>query len=87
MVIEGFVLRKTGGMNVVVPIGSNVKDFHGALMLNDTGAFIFERLKDGKSVDAIAADLTAEYAVALEKAISDTEKTIAMLLRAGVGHI
>ena len=84
MIKEGFILRKLPGMNLVMPTGANVKEFRGALMLNDTGALIFSELKDGKTVEETARTLTREYDVTLEKAASDIEKTIASLKEAGV---
>ena len=38
---KDFVLRKVCGVNVVLPAGLKVKDFGGALNLNDTAALIF----------------------------------------------
>ena len=38
---KDFVLRKVCGLNVVLPAGLKVKDFGGALNLNDTAALIF----------------------------------------------
>ena len=42
---KDFVLRKVCGLNVVLPTGANVKDFGGALNLNDTAALIYEQLQ------------------------------------------
>ena len=81
---EGFVLRKMPGMNLVMPTGANVKEFKGALVLNDTGALIFSELKSGRTIEETAETLTREYDVTLEKAKSDVEKTIASLKEAGV---
>ena len=84
MIKKGFILRKMTGMNLVMPTGANVKEFRGALILNDTGALIFSELKDGKTVEETAQTLAREYDVTLEKAASDIEKTIASLKEAGV---
>ena len=84
MIKKGFILRKMTGMNLVMPTGANVKEFRGALILNDTGALIFSELKDGKTVEETAQTLAREYDVTLEKAVSDIEKTIASLKEAGV---
>lgn len=84
MIKEGFVLRKMPGMNLVMPTGANVKEFKGALMLNDTGALIFSELKSGRTIEETAVTLTHEYDVTPEKAKSDVEKTIASLKEAGV---
>jgi len=84
MIKEGFVLRKMPGMNLVMPTGEMVKEFKGALMLNDTGALIFEGLKNDKSVEEIVKQLVDEYTVSEEVAMSDVEKTIDSLNEAGV---
>lgn len=83
---DGFVLRKVPGMNLVMPTGKNVKNFNGSLILNDTGAFIFERLQKGSTADETAQALTQEYDVALETASADVQKIIASLIEAGVAE-
>ena len=79
-----FVLRKVCGLNVVLPAGQKVKDFGGALNLNDIAALIFEQLQDGKTVEETAAALVAAYDVTPEKALADVQKTIDSLREAGV---
>lgn len=86
MIKEGFVLRKMPGMNLVMPAGDNVKTFNGALMLNDTGALVFEELKKNSSAEDIAKRLTEEYNVSLEQALADVQKTIDSLKEAGVAE-
>ena len=86
MIKEGFVLRKMPGMNLVMPIGENVKTFNGALMLNDTGALVYEELSKNSSTEEIARRLTEEYNVSLEQAVADVKKTIDTLREAGVAE-
>ena len=81
---KDFVLRKVCGLNVVLPTGANVKDFGGALNLNDTAALIYEQLQAGKSVDETAAALVAAYDVTPETALADVQETIELLREAGV---
>lgn len=81
---KDFVLRKVCGLNVVLPTGANVKDFGGALNLNDTAALIFEQLQAGKSADEAAAALVAAYDVTPETALADVQETIELLREAGV---
>ena len=83
---NGFILRKVPGMNLVMPTGKNVKEFNGSLMLNDTGAFIFERLQRGSTQEEIADALTQEYDVSLDTASADVQKTIDSLIEAGVAE-
>ena len=83
---DGFILRKVPGMNLVMPTGKNVKNFNGSLMLNDTGAFIFEKLQNGATPDETAQALTEEYDVALDTATTDVQNTITSLIEAGVAE-
>ena len=83
---DGFILRKVPGMNLVMPTGKNVKNFNGSLILNDTGAFIFERLQNGSTPDETAQALTEEYDVALDTASTDVKNIIGSLIEAGVAE-
>lgn len=81
---KDFILRKVCGVNVVLPVGLQVKGFGGALVLNDTGALIYEQLEAGKSAEEAAAALVAAYDVTLETALADVQETINSLREAGV---
>ena len=81
---KDFVLREVCGLNVVLPTGANVKDFGGALNLNDTAALIYEQLQAGKSAEEAAAALVAAYDVTPETALADVQETINSLREAGV---
>ncbi len=81
---KDFVLRKVCGLNVVLPTGANVKEFGGALNLNDTAALIYEQLQAGKSVEEAADALMEAYDVTREAALADVQETIESLREAGV---
>ena len=81
---KDFVLREVCGLNVVLPTGANVKDFGGALNLNDTAALIFEQLQAGKTVEETVSALVAAYDVSPETALADVRETIESLREAGV---
>jgi len=83
---EGFVLRKLPGMNLVMPTGKNVKEFNGSLVLNDTGAFIFEKLQNGSTQEETVQALTQEYDVAIDTASIDVQNTISSLIEVGVAE-
>lgn len=81
---DSFVLRKICGYNIIIPIGKNIKDFNGALILNETSTIIYKQLQQGKSIEEIADILISEYDVTTAKAIEDTKKTIELLKDAGI---
>ena len=39
---KGFVVRKVGGENIVVPVGETSKTFHGMIKLNESGGFLWK---------------------------------------------
>ena len=86
MIKKGFVLRKMPGMNLVMPVGENVKKFNGALMLNDTGAIVYEELERGTAPEDIALRLSKEYKVTPEQAAADVQKAVETLKEAGVAE-
>lgn len=59
---NGFILRQVAGQTVVLPAGDAL-DLNMMITLNDTGAFLWERLNEETSEDALVAALLAEYDV------------------------
>ena len=84
MIRDEFILRRIPGINLVIATGRAMKDFDGALILNDTGAFIFELLKRGLSLEAAAEELTERFDVGFEEAGQDISEVYRSLKEAGV---
>ena len=59
---DGFLLRQIAGQNVVLPAGGDL-DMNMMITLNDTGAFLWERLQQETDVSALVSALLAEYDV------------------------
>ena len=59
---EGFLLRQVAGQTVVLPVGGGL-DLNMMITLNDTGAFLWEKLREETDRDALVAALLAEYDV------------------------
>lgn len=70
---EGFILRNVAGSFVVVPIGEATLDFNGMMNLNETGAFLFEKMIDGTTREDLIKALTDEYDVDEETAAKDVD--------------
>lgn len=73
---EGFLLREIAGNHVVVPIGEATLDINGMMSLNETGAFLFEKLIEGASEEQLIEDLISTYDVERELAKKDVEDFI-----------
>ena len=80
---ENFLLRQVAGAWVVMPIGQEMLDFNGILNLNETGAFLWQKLQEGAEVEELAAALTGEYNVSLEEAREDAKEFCDLLISKG----
>ena len=68
---EGFVLRNLADTYMVIPLGQNSVDFQGMVTLNETGAFLWERLHKESSCEDLVDALLCEYEV--EKAVAERD--------------
>ena len=59
---EGFLLREVAGQTVVLPIGADM-DLNLMITLNETGAFLWEKLQEEIDEAGLVAALLAEYDV------------------------
>ena len=59
---EGFLLREVVGQNVVLPAGDTL-DLNVMITLNETGAFLWERMQSETSQEALVEALLGEYDV------------------------
>ena len=74
-----FVLRKIADDYVVVPVGSTALDFNGIITLNETGAFLWEKLQAETTVEELVEAMVEEYEVDKETAKTDVEEFIELL--------
>lgn len=68
---EGFMLRQVADNYVIVPVGKATYEFNGMIKINETGAFIWECLKEDLSLEALVDFLVKEYDVTREVATND----------------
>ena len=59
---DGFFMRKVAGQTVVLP-GGDALDLNMMITLNETGAFLWERMSEETSVETLVAALLGEYDV------------------------
>ena len=50
---KGFIMRKLATEYMVVAVGDAADGFNGMIQLNETGAFLWERLEKGTDVDTL----------------------------------
>ncbi len=78
-----FILQEMGGEAVLVPTGEAAKRFRGIVRLNETAAFIVERLRDDTDAEALVDALAAEYEGTREQFARSVELTLTQLREIG----
>ncbi len=76
---EGYIYRKIAGEHVVIPIGGNIADFNGIISLNETAAFLWNKLKGSFDRDSLISALTQEYDVEHRLAGEDVNEFLTLL--------
>ncbi|MBR5156526.1 MAG: PqqD family protein [Clostridia bacterium] len=76
---DGFLLKEIAGSWVVVPVGEQVVDFQMMITLNETGAFLWEKLKSKISKEELLNALLSEYAVERSVAEADVDEFLKTL--------
>ena len=64
---KGFILRQVAGQSVALPCGDTL-DLNMMITLNGTGAFLWDKLQEETTQEALVAALLAEYDVDEETA-------------------
>lgn len=83
-VSPNYVKRTIAGQHVLVSIGEGLADFRGYIQLNESAAFLWEQLKEGKTKKDLVRAFTEEYDVDEETAGRDIDKTLDLLLTKGM---
>ncbi|MCD7904101.1 MAG: PqqD family protein [Clostridiales bacterium] len=76
---KGFMLRKIQNTAVVVPFGASSVDFNNIMNLNETGAFIWTKLEEETTEEAVVKALTSQYDIDEATAKADAAEFIAAL--------
>ena len=81
---KGFMLREVAGNYIVVAVGDALKQFNGMINLNESGAFLWERLIDGGDEQSLVKAMLDEYDVDKTTAQTDVKEFIEKLTKAGL---
>ena len=60
-IVSGLILREIMGETVAVPSGNAAHLLSGLVVMNETGAFLFELLKTERTFDELVQAVLVEY--------------------------
>ena len=79
---NGFILRQMAGKTVALPTDGDI-DLNKMITLNDTGAFLWERLTTETDEDTLVSALLAEYDVDEATARASVQRFVGKLQENG----
>ena len=78
---KGFIIRKVGDENIVVPVGEASKNFHGMVKLNESGAFLWKFFTENHTEEEAVDALLSEYDVEKDVAARDEKGFVEVLTK------
>ena len=63
-----FVVSEVADKAIAITVGEDAENFAGMIRLNETGAFIFEKLREETTEEAIVDEILEEYDIDRETA-------------------
>jgi len=81
---EGYILRNVAGSHVVLPLGEATLDFNGMASLNDTGAFLFEKMQEDVTKEELVKALLEKYDIDETTATNDVEMFVEKVKGVGI---
>jgi hypothetical protein len=76
---DSFIFRKIAGENILVPVEQEIVDFQSIFTLNETGAFIWEKLGESNTLSKLKDDVSEQFDITSSQAERDLEDFIAQL--------
>ena len=82
---NGFVLRKVVDEQILMPVGDNIGQFNGTVLMNDVSAFVWEMLQEPVTKEELLQAVLSEFEVDEETASRDLDELLEKF--AGLGII
>ena len=83
---ENFILKHVGKEHMIIPLSDGGVDFSKVYNVSETGAFIYEQLKEKKAPLEIAYNMVEEYDVDYDIVLNDIFEFINELKKRGIYH-
>lgn len=79
-----FVMQNVGSECLLVPLGAQVINLNGLIILNDTAACMWELLAEERSLDELVVALVERFDVIPERAHADVQTFVDEIARLGL---
>jgi len=79
-----FIIQNVGSEKILVPIGSQIMDMNGIVILNSTALCLWELLADERSAEELAVAMAERFDVTTMVARSDVNTFIDEIAKMGI---
>lgn len=73
---QGFILRNLVGEYMLMPVDDNISKFHGAVLMNELSAFVWEKIQTPVSHEELLQAILDHYEVDEQRARDDLDKLL-----------
>lgn len=80
-IVPGFLIREIAGEIVAIPSGKAAHHLSGLVVINGCGRFLFEKLQNDQTEDALVDALTEVYDIDQDTARADVREFVDILRR------
>jgi len=81
---DDFIMQNVGGENLLVPLGAQMRDMNGLVILNDTGICVWELLAAERTLDELATAVAEQFEVDEVIARGDVQAFLQEIARLGM---
>ena len=78
-IVKEYILREIAGDYIIVPVRAAALEFNGMITVNETGAFLWEKLREGTTKEELLHAMLEEYEVSEKEAEADIQEFLQML--------
>ena len=78
-IAKEYILREIAGDYIIVPVRAAALEFNGMITVNETGAFLWEKLRKGTTKEELLHAMLEEYEVSEKEAEADIQEFLQML--------
>ena len=76
---QGFITKKVAGDVIVIPAEQALVDFKAVITLNESGAFLWELLKEEQTKESLLEKMAQEYDADKDLILADIEEFLKVL--------
>ena len=84
--VNGFEIVNIADDNMLVPVGEQMEQFNGTVVLNDVSAFLLEKMKVDVTEEELVNYVLEEFDVDRERAETDVKNVLKEMIEIGIVH-